>query len=111
MKDTLGDLIAYKLKMLIFFPDIQLFPATENGRQSGFQYEIDLLAQLLVIVGWQTGINTGLDKMRLSAPVPAGARVRLHAEIKDARVVGAGASPAKSPGAPARRIRTNNDHP
>lgn len=45
----------------------------------------DLLAQLLVIVGWQTGINTGLDKMRLSAPVPAGSKVRLHAEIKDAR--------------------------
>ncbi|MHC4606806.1 MAG: MaoC family dehydratase [Planctomycetota bacterium] len=45
----------------------------------------DLLAQLVEIVGWKTAINTGLDKMRLSSPVPAGSRVRMRAEIKDAR--------------------------
>jgi acyl dehydratase len=45
----------------------------------------DLLAKLLAIIGWKTGINTGVDKMRFSAPVPSGSRVRLHAEIKDAR--------------------------
>jgi acyl dehydratase len=47
----------------------------------------DLLARLLEIRGWKTAINTGLDKMRLSAPVPSGSRVRLHAEIKDVRDV------------------------
>ena len=31
------------------------------------------------------GVNYGLDKMRLPAPVPAGSRVRLAAEIKDVR--------------------------
>ena len=45
----------------------------------------DLLYRLLELHGWSTVINTGLDKMRLSAPVPTGSRVRLLAEIKDAR--------------------------
>jgi acyl dehydratase len=44
-----------------------------------------LLAQVVAIGGWSTAVNTGLDKLRLSAPVPAGSRVRLLAEIKDAR--------------------------
>jgi len=45
----------------------------------------DLLAQILSIDGWHTAVNTGLDKLRFSTPVTAGSRVRLKAEIKDAR--------------------------
>ncbi len=45
----------------------------------------DLMDQLLQIDGWSAAINTGLDKMRLSAPVLAGSRVRLHAEIERVR--------------------------
>jgi len=45
----------------------------------------DLLSQILSIKGWTTAVNTGLDKLRFSAPVPAGSRVRLKASIKDTR--------------------------
>lgn len=45
----------------------------------------DLLSQLVEIGGWETAVNTGLDKCRFSAPVPAGSRVRMKASIKDAR--------------------------
>jgi acyl dehydratase len=45
----------------------------------------DLLAQLLEIVGWKTAVNTGVEKLRFSSPVPAGGRVRMRAEIRDAR--------------------------
>jgi acyl dehydratase len=47
----------------------------------------DLLARILAIGGWRSAVNTGLDKLRLSAPVPSGTRVRMRAEIKDARDV------------------------
>jgi acyl dehydratase len=50
-----------------------------------------LLRQVLVIDGWKTAVNTGTDKMRLSAPVPAGSRVRLRAEIKSVRELPRGA--------------------
>lgn len=50
-----------------------------------------LLSRMLVVLGVGTVVNTGVDKLRLSAPVPSGARVRLHAEIKDAREVPGGA--------------------
>ena len=46
-----------------------------------------LLTEVLAIGGWKTAVNTGLDKLRLSAPVPADSRVRLRAEIKDARAL------------------------
>jgi acyl dehydratase len=46
-----------------------------------------LLTQVLAIGGWSTAVNTGLDKLRLSSPVPAGSRVRLRASIKDARTL------------------------
>ncbi len=49
-----------------------------------------LLAELLELVGWKTAINTGIEKMRLSAPVPAGSRLRMGAEIKSARDVPGG---------------------
>ena len=44
-----------------------------------------LLESLVEIRGAASAVNTGLDKLRLSAPVPAGARVRLRAEIEDVR--------------------------
>jgi len=46
-----------------------------------------LLTEILAIGGWRTAVNTGLDKLRLSAPVPADSRVRLRAEIKDTRTL------------------------
>jgi len=46
-----------------------------------------LLTQVLAIGGWSTAVNTGLDKLRLSSPVPAGSRVRLSASIKDTRTL------------------------
>jgi acyl dehydratase len=47
----------------------------------------ELLSRLVAIGGWKRVVNTGVDKLRLPAPVPAGARVRLKAEIKEAREV------------------------
>jgi acyl dehydratase len=47
----------------------------------------ELLSRLVVILGVKTAINTGVDKLRFSAPVLAGSRVRLQAEIKNAREV------------------------
>lgn len=34
---------------------------------------------------YRTAINSGFDKVRLRGPVPAGARVRMHASLKTAR--------------------------
>jgi acyl dehydratase len=50
----------------------------------------DLLGQILSIEGWKTAVNTGLDRLRFSTPVPAGSRVRMKAEIKDTRDLPAG---------------------
>ncbi len=47
----------------------------------------DLMDRLLQIDGWTSAINTGIDKMRFSAPVPAGSRVRLHGEIRSVRTL------------------------
>ncbi len=44
-----------------------------------------LLGQIITIEDLKTAVNTGSDKVRLSAPVPVGARIRLSARIKDAR--------------------------
>jgi acyl dehydratase len=46
-----------------------------------------LLSRRLVILGVKTAVNTGVDKLRFSAPVLAGSRVRLSAQIKDTREV------------------------
>ena len=46
-----------------------------------------LLGSLVEVRGARSVVNTGLDKLRLSTPVPAGARVRLRAEIKDVRAL------------------------
>jgi acyl dehydratase len=53
-----------------------------------------LLPQLVRVEGIRMGVNYGLDKMRLPAPVPAGARVRLTAAIKDVREMPGGAARA-----------------
>jgi len=44
-----------------------------------------LLDQIVRVEGGPTVLNTGIERMRLSAPVPAGSRVRLRAEIKRVR--------------------------
>lgn len=49
-----------------------------------------LLEQIVTIEDLKTAVNTGSDKVRLSAPVPAGARIRMSARIKDARDLPAG---------------------
>src|SRR5262245_1110991 len=46
-----------------------------------------LLASVLEIRGVKNVVNTGIDKLRLSAPVPAGARVRLRATIQSVRPI------------------------
>ncbi len=49
-----------------------------------------LLEQIVTIEDMKTAVNTGSDKVRLSAPVPAGAKIRMSARIKDARELPAG---------------------
>jgi len=44
-----------------------------------------LLPEIFRVEGARMGVNYGIDKMRLPAPVPAGARVRVLAELKDVR--------------------------
>jgi acyl dehydratase len=44
-----------------------------------------LLPQIVRVEGVRMGVNYGVEKMRLPAPVPSGARVRLSGEIKDVR--------------------------
>ncbi len=44
-----------------------------------------LLGGLIQVAGGPRAVNTGIEKMRLSTPVPAGSRVRMSAELKDAR--------------------------
>jgi acyl dehydratase len=49
-----------------------------------------LLDQLLRVEGGGAAINTGIDKMRFSAPVPAGSRIRMRARIKSVRALPGG---------------------
>jgi acyl dehydratase len=44
-----------------------------------------LMEQLVEVRGPSTTVNSGIEKMRLSTPVAAGARVRMSASIKGAR--------------------------
>jgi acyl dehydratase len=44
-----------------------------------------LLSQLLRVEGTSRIVNYGIDKLRLPAAVPAGARVRLSAQIEGVR--------------------------
>jgi acyl dehydratase len=47
----------------------------------------ELLARVISIGGWKTAVNTGVEKLRFSSPVPSGSRVRLHALVKDVREI------------------------
>jgi acyl dehydratase len=53
-----------------------------------------LLPQVVRVEGVRMGVNYGLEKMRLPAPVPSGARVRLAAELKDVREMPGGGARA-----------------
>ncbi|HYB12144.1 MAG TPA: MaoC family dehydratase [Myxococcota bacterium] len=44
-----------------------------------------LLPEIFRVEGARLGVNYGIEKMRLPAPVPAGARVRVLVELKDVR--------------------------
>ena len=45
----------------------------------------DLLSRLVVLLGWTTAINTGVDRCVFGAPAPVGSRVRLAASLARAR--------------------------
>lgn len=44
-----------------------------------------LFSELLEVRGHGTMINTGIDRLRLRSPIPAGSRLRMAAEIRSAR--------------------------
>lgn len=50
----------------------------------------DLLPQLIVLIGWTTAINTGVDHCAFPGPVTAGSRVRLRARLARARYMPVG---------------------
>jgi acyl dehydratase len=50
-----------------------------------------LLAQVLAVSGVRMGVNYGLNKMRLPAPVPVGARVRMRATLAGYEEIAGGA--------------------
>jgi acyl dehydratase len=50
-----------------------------------------LLPQLVRVDGIRMGVNYGIDSMRLPSPVPAGAKLRLAATLKDVREMPGGA--------------------
>jgi len=45
----------------------------------------DLLPRLVVLIGWATAINAGVDDCVFSTPAPVGSRVRLRASLARAR--------------------------
>ena len=49
-----------------------------------------LLKKLMVLVGWRTAVNTGVEKLRFPVPVPAGSRVRMAGRIANARTLPGG---------------------
>jgi acyl dehydratase len=49
-----------------------------------------LLPELLVLIGWKTAINTGVEDCRFVAPAPAESRVRMAAELATARTLPGG---------------------
>jgi acyl dehydratase len=53
-----------------------------------------LLPQVVRVEGVRMAVNYGLESMRLPAPVPAGARVRMAAELKDVREMPGGGARA-----------------
>jgi len=53
-----------------------------------------LLPQVVRVEGVRMAVNYGLESMRLPAPVPAGSRVRMSAELKDVREMPGGGARA-----------------
>jgi acyl dehydratase len=53
-----------------------------------------LMPQVVRVEGVRMGVNYGVDKMRLPSPVPAGARLRMTAEVKDVRELPGGGARA-----------------
>ena len=53
-----------------------------------------LMPQVVRVEGVRMGVNYGVDRMRLPSPVPAGARLRLSAELKDVRELPGGGARA-----------------
>jgi acyl dehydratase len=53
-----------------------------------------LLPQVVRVEGVKMAVNYGLESMRLPAPVPSGARVRMSAELKDLREMPGGGARA-----------------
>ena len=51
-----------------------------------------LMPELLRVEGVSMVVNSGIDRIRLQAPVPAGGRIRLAAEIKSVRELPSGAA-------------------
>jgi len=51
-----------------------------------------LLPQIVRVEGIRMGVNYGIDSMRLPAPLPAGGRIRLAAQVKDVREMPGGAA-------------------
>jgi acyl dehydratase len=51
-----------------------------------------LLQQIVRVEGVRMAVNRGLESMRLPAPVLAGARVRMSAELKDVREMSGGSA-------------------
>lgn len=50
----------------------------------------DLLPQLVVLLGWRTAVNAGVDDCVFPEPAPVGSRVRLSATLARARKVPGG---------------------
>src|SRR6185369_6519310 len=50
-----------------------------------------LLSQVLAVTGVRLGVNYGLNKMRLPAPVPVGSRVRMRAALASYEPIPGGA--------------------
>jgi acyl dehydratase len=46
-----------------------------------------LLPEILILLGWKTAINTGVDNCTFDAPVPVGSRVRMAGAIARARTL------------------------
>lgn len=49
-----------------------------------------LMAQVLTVTGVSAGVNYGLDKLRFTAPVPVGSRVRAHGKLLNTEPKGPG---------------------
>jgi acyl dehydratase len=50
----------------------------------------DLLPRLVVLIGWKTAVNAGVDDCVFEIPAPVGSRVRMSASLARARSVPGG---------------------